>query len=112
MAGISDSIQSGLGASSAYNEIKGTIRADGHVGYIEWTALHKGLLRRHVAGSPGGKMHCKDASVGPVHDVKRLLVALGKGGSSAKADTRGRSNADVEGRREAVGVVFGPFAGS
>src|ERR1051326_5291186 len=49
-------------------------------------------------------------TVGPIESVQGLLVLGRKLGVGAELHARGRAEADVDGGREAVGIILGPFA--
>ncbi len=49
-------------------------------------------------------------SIAPIIDVEGVLILFRELCSISKADARGGSRADIDNRRQTVGIVIGPFS--
>src|SRR5207253_6220800 len=88
------------------------LRVDDHVGERQRRAGYElfqlALVRRTVGRQVGGV----ELAVAPVADEQRLLVLRRELGPVAEADAGGRTGANLDGRRQVVGVVRRPLAGA
>ena len=86
---ISNAIKSGLSAPSSNGKIESSVRANFHVGNIQWFTFDKCFFRTEITCSIRHEVDCQNPSIRPVHHIKSLLVFCWEFGSITKANSRG-----------------------
>ena len=113
LAHISHPIDGRLGATAANGEVhRAILGMDHHIGQRQRTATNEFLLHSLVARALRSEVDGVHGAVGPVVGENSVLVARRELGSLTGGHTGGRARADVDERREAVGIVGGPLAGT
>lgn len=110
--GVAETVQAGLDAAAAGDEVERAIRADSAVGEVEGPTLDDRFQVGHVGSADGTEVEGEDAAEAPIEGEQGPLVALGEAGAGAEGDAGGGTQADIGDTWEGIGVISGPFAGA